>query len=434
MRPITHARILAIAIPVVLSNITVPILGAVDTGVIGQLGDAAAIGAVGIGAIVLNAIFWIFGFLRMGTTGFAAQAVGAENGPELSALLARVLVFGFGAGVILILAQAPIFAAAFWVSPASTEVESLARTYMGIRIYSAPAMIAIYGISGWLIGQERTRAVFVIQFGMNAANIILDLWFVLGLGAGIEGVAYATLIAEWSGFFVALFLCRSTIRDAQTWVWSRVLDRTKLLRMTLVNRDILLRSLMLQVMFVSFLMLGAQFGDDTLAANQVLLQFLSITAYGMDGFAFTVETLVGQAIGARSIPHLRQAVLRCTQWGGAIGVLGAIVFLIFGGQFVDIMAKVDTVQSVARIYLPYMALVPLIGIGPWMLDGVFIGATRGPDMRNMMAISLVIYLIALALLVPSFGNHGLWISFLISFVARGVTLGLRYPQIEREIA
>jgi MATE family multidrug resistance protein len=204
--------------------------------------------------------------------------------------------------------------------------------------------------------------------------------------------------------------------------------------MTLVNRDILLRSLMLQVMFVSFLMLGAQFGDDTLAANQVLLQFLSITAYGMDGFAFTVETLVGQAIGARSIPHLRQAVLRCTQWGGAIGVLGAIVFLIFGGQFVDIMAKVDTVQSVARIYLPYMALVPLIGIGPWMLDGVFIGATRGPDMRNMMAISLVIYLIALALLVPNFGNHGLWISFLISFVARGVTLGLRYPQIEREIA
>jgi MATE family multidrug resistance protein len=433
MRPITHTRVLAIALPVVLSNVTVPILGAVDTGVIGQLGNAAAIGAVGIGAIVLNAIFWMFGFLRMGTTGFAAQAVGAGDARELAAIFARVLVFGVVVGCMLILIQGLLFTGAFMISPASTEVERLARLYLEIRIYSAPAVIAVYGLSGWLIGTERTRDVFIIQFGMNAANIVLDLWFVLGLGAGIEGVACATLIAEWGGLLTALFLCRATLRNAQTWIWPHIMDRVKLLKMTVVNRDILLRSLMLQIMFVSFLLIGSDFDDDTLAANQVLLQFISITAYGMDGFAFTVEALVGQAVGARSIVRLREAVIKCGQWGVAVGLLGAVAFWLFGGQIIDTMAKVETVQVMARVYLPYMVFVPIIGVFPWMLDGIFIGATRGPDMRNMMAVSLIVYLAALMILLPNFGNHGLWIAFLISFAARGLTLVLRYPQIEKDI-
>ncbi len=433
MTPITHARILRIAIPVVLSNITVPILGAVDTGVIGQLGDAAAIGAVGIGAVILGAIYWMFGFLRMGTTGLAAQAYGRNDTTQLSAILARVVMFGMGAGVVLIIAQVPLFAASFWVSPASSDVEVLARKYMAIRIYSAPAVIAIYGMSGWLIAQERTRAIFAIQFSMNAINIVLDFWFVLGLGAGVPGVAYATLISEWMGFAIALYLCRASLVQASTWDWSRILNRSELMRMAGVNRDIFLRSLALQVMFVSFLLIGSRFDDVTLASNQVLLQFLSITAYGMDGFAFTVESLVGQAIGARSIPHLRKAVVLCGVWGAIVGILGACTFWWFGGHIIDLMVKASDVQSVARIYLPYMVAVPIIGIFPWMLDGIFIGATRGPDMRNMMAVSLAFYLVAVAILVPLLGNHGLWGAFLISFMMRGITLGLCYPRIERAI-
>lgn len=433
MKPITHARILGIAIPVVLSNITVPILGAVDTGVVGQLGDASAIGAVGIGAIILSAIYWMFGFLRMGTTGFAAQAVGAQDSQELAALLARVLVFGMGAGSVLIVLQAPLFWVSFMVSPASEAVETLARDYMQIRIYSAPAVIAVYGISGWLIAQERTKEMFLIQFVMNALNIALDFWFVLGLGFGVVGVASATLIAEWCGFVIAIYLCRTTLSDRVTWQWTRILNRAKIVPMIAVNRDIFLRSLCLQAMFISFLLLGSRFDDVTLATNQVLLQFISITAFGMDGFAFTAESLVGQAVGARSVPHLRQAVLRCGLWGAAVGIVMAVVFFVFGGMIVDIMAKVDAVQDMARVYLPYMVITPLLGIFPWMLDGVFIGATRGPDMRNMMALSLVIYGVALVLLVPQFGNHGLWSAFLLSFVARGVTLGLRYPRIERDM-
>jgi MATE family multidrug resistance protein len=211
--PITHARVLHIAVPVVLANVTVPVLGAVDTGVVGQLGLAAPIGAVGIGALVLTSIYWIFGFLRMGTAGLTAQARGAGHTGEVAALLTRSLLIGLAAGVTFILLQGPLFWAAFQISPASDGVESLARSYMSIRIWSAPAMIALYGVMGWLIAQERTRALFGVQFVMNAVNVILDLIFVLGFGWGVEGVAIATFIAEWSGFALGLWFCRAAFRS-----------------------------------------------------------------------------------------------------------------------------------------------------------------------------------------------------------------------------
>ena len=429
-----HRRVLAIALPIVLSNATVPILGAVDTGVVGQIGEAAPIGAVGIGAIILTAVYWIFGFLRMGVTGLASQAHGAGDRAEVEAMLSRALLIGGTAGLAMIVLQVPVFWGAFQLSPASAEVEAMARDYMGIRVFSAPAAISLYGITGWLIALERTRGVLVIQLVMNGLNIALDVLFVLGLGWGVEGVALATFIAEWSGLAVGMWLCRDAFagpgwRDA-----GRVFDALRLKHMARVNGDILIRSVLLQAIFVSFLFFGADFGDVPLAANQILLQFLHITAYALDGFAFAAETLVGQALGAKARARLRRAAILTSLWGLGSSVALAVAFALAGGQIIDLMTTAPEVREAARIYLPYMVLAPLAGLAPWMLDGVFIGATRTADMRNMMVVSAAIYAAALAVLTPVFGNHGLWASLLISFVARGATLGLRYPALEAKAA
>jgi len=432
-RAVTHARVLKIALPIVISNATVPILGAVDTGVVGQIGLAAPIGAVGIGAVILTGIYWIFGFLRMGTTGLTSQAHGAGQTGEVAALLTRALMIGFAGGLMVIALQVPIFWAAFRISPASAEVEALARDYMAIRVWSAPAMIALFGMTGWLIAQERTRAVLMIQVLMNGVNIGLDLWFVLWLDMGVTGVAQATVIAEWGGLALGFWFCRDAFGVPAWRDWPRVFDRARLRNMAMVNTDILLRSLMLQIIFISFLFLGADFGDVTLAANQVLLQFLNITAHALDGFAFAAEALVGQAYGARAVAQLRRGALMTSFWGLVVCIALAVGFATFGGAIIDLMAKVPEVQAEARSYLIYMAAAPILGLAAYMLDGVFIGATRSRDMRNMMALSLVVYVAAAAALVPSLGNHGLWLALLISFVARGVTLGLRYPALERAV-
>lgn len=432
--PLTHRRVLHIAVPIVLSNATVPILGAVDTGVVGQMGLAAPIGAVGIGAIILTALYWIFGFLRMGTTGFAAQAIGEGDRAESAAILTRALGIGFAGGLLIIALQLPLFRLGFWLSPASDEVEALARDYMAIRVWSAPALIAIYAITGWLIAAERTKAVLVIQLWMNGLNIALDLWFVLGFGWGVQGVAVATLFAEISGCALGLWFCRDAFRTSAWRDLSRLLDRAKLIRFASVNSDILIRSLLLQAIFMSFLFFAAGFGDVPLAANQILLQFLAITAYAMDGFAFSAEALVGQALGAKRRAAFRRAAWLVSLWGFLTGLLLAAVFLLAGGWIIDLMTTAPAVQAEARLYLVYMVLSPILGAAAWMLDGIFIGATRTKDMRNMMLVSAVIYFAAALALMPSFGNHGLWIAFLISFIARGVTLGWKYPALERSVA
>ncbi|NNL18878.1 MAG: MATE family efflux transporter, partial [Boseongicola sp.] len=429
-RPITHRRVLAIALPIVLSNATVPILGIVDTAVVGQLGDPVPIGAVGIGAIILSAIYWIFGFLRMGTVGLTGQALGAGDQAEADALLSRSLLIGLTGGAVIIVLQAAIFAGAFQVSPASAEVESMARGYMEIRVWSAPAAISLYGITGWLIAAERTRAVLVIQVWMNGLNIVLNFVFVLGFGWGVNGVAIATFIAEWSGLAVGLWLCRDAFLRPFWKQWERVLDRARLIRMASVNGDILIRSLLLEAIFVSFLFLGADFGDVPLAANQVLLQFLHVTAYALDGFAFAAEALVGQAMGAKSLGRLRRGAILTSIWGAGVMVVFALCVWVFGPAVIDLMTTSEEVRAEARIYLPWMIAAPVLGVASWMLDGIFIGATRTADMRNMMLISAAVYAIAAWMFVPVYANHGLWMALLISYVARGVTLGLRYPALE----
>jgi MATE family multidrug resistance protein len=429
--PLTHRRVLAIALPIVLSNATVPILGAVDTGVVGQLGEAAPIGAVGIGAVIISLLYWFFGFLRMGTSGMVAQAHGAGDVPETGALLTRSLIFAGGAGLTLIVLHWPLFAGAFAIAPASEEVESLARDYLTIRIWGAPATIALYAVTGWLIALERTKSVLVLQVWMNGLNIVLDLWFVLGLGWGIEGVSIATLIAEWTGIVLGLWLCRAAFSGNQWQDWPRVFDRARIRRMVAVNGDIMVRSVVLQASFASFLFLGARYGDVTLAANQVLLQFLEITAFALDGFAFAAESLVGQAYGARSSTRVRRASVLTSQWGvGGAFALGAF-FWIAGPALIDLMAKAPDVQTEARHYLAWAAVAPVIGIASWMFDGIFIGATRTRDMRNAVIVSAAVYALAVVTLTPAYGNHGLWAALMVLNTMRGLTLWVRYAALER---
>ena len=432
-KDLSHKRVLGVAIPIVLANATIPILGAVDTAVVGQLGLAVPIGAVGIGAIIITAIYWLFGFLRMGTTGLTAQAIGSGDKPETSALLVRGVIIGFTAGLILIIAQVPIFLGALQLSPASMEVESLAQKYLQIRVYSAPAAIALFGITGWLIAKEKTRAVLLLQLVLNGINIALDLVFVLKLGWGVEGVAIATLIAEWSGLIFGLWLAREGFNNGYWKNWLQIFDRVRLMQMAKVNSDIMIRSILLEISFVSFLFLGSSFDDATLAANQVLIQFLNITAYALDGFAFAAEALVGQALGAKNRPLFRRAVVMTSQWGLGSVILMALAFFVFGNSIINIMTTAQDVRTVGYEYLPWMVIAPLAGVAAWMLDGIFIGATRTADMRNMMFISFCIYLIALAILLPKYGNHGLWASLIIFSLARGITLGFKYPRLEASV-
>ena len=302
---------------------------------------------------------------------------------------------------------------------------------MAIRVWSAPATIALYGVTGWLIALERTKGVLAIQVGMNGMNIILDLVFVLQLGWGVEGVAWATFIAEWSGLALGLWLCRDNFKGSDWLNWPRILDRTRLLNMASVNGDILIRSVLLQAIFVSFMFFGARFGDTALAANQVLLQFLFVTSYAMDGMVFAAESLVGQAFGAKSRARLRRVVVMTSGWAAGICCVAAVTFALFGAYGIDLMTTAPDVRQEARSYLIYMVLSPIMGFAAWMFDGIFIGATRTRDMRNMMIVSTVIYFASVVPLMASFGNHGLWAGMLISFVVRGATLAVRYPALER---
>ncbi|OOY25475.1 MATE family efflux transporter [Thioclava sediminum] len=433
MAEITHARVLKIALPIVLSNATIPILGAVDTAVVGQIGLPAPIGAVGIGAVILSSLYWIFGFLRMGTTGLVSQAHGTGDTGEVSAGLMRALIIAGIAGLSLIVLQLPLFWAAFQLAPASDEVERLARDYLQIRIWGAPLTISLYAFTGWLIALERTRGVLLLQVTMNALNVGLDLLFVLGLGWGVQGVAGATLISEISGVVLALWLCRAAFVNG-LWRARAIFDRVKLATMARVNTDIMLRSILLQASFTSFLFLGAGQGDVTLAANQVLLQFLQITAFALDGFAFSAESLVGQAVGAHSAARLRRASIVSSQWGiGGALALGA-VFLLAGPAIIDLMTTAPNVRIEARDYLIWIAAAPLIGGPAWMLDGIFIGATLTREMRNAMVISVAIYTAALFVLIPLFGNHGLWAGLMILNATRGLTMARLYPRAEAKAA
>lgn len=428
MTEVTHARMWRIAGPIVLSNATVPLLGAVDTGVVGQLGQAAPIGAVGLGAVILATVYWVFGFLRMGTSGLAAQAQGAGDGAERAAVLLRALIVGLGAGLALILLQVALVAGAFTLAPASADVEGLARQYLAIRIWGAPATIALYAVTGWLIGVERTRAVFLLQLWINGVNICLDLWLVLGMGWGVPGVATATLIAEWTGLALGLWFCRDAFGPVLAAARGRLGDRAALLTMFAVNRDIMVRSVALQLCFTAFVFLGARHGDVTLAANQVLLQFLGVLSYALDGFAFAAETLVGQAIGARAVQEVRQAVRLALIWTFWSGVVLGLGFWLAGPWLIDLMAIAPEVRAEARHYLPWIVAAPIFGALAWAYDGIYIGALLTREMRRLMLIAAGVYVVALGVLWP-LGNHGLWAAMMVLFAVRSGLMHRNSPKV-----
>ena len=431
---VSDRRILRIALPIVAANLSVPLLGAVDTGVVGQLGQAAPIGAVGLGAVILASIYWVFGFLRMGTTGLVAQAVGAGDLAESGAVLTRGVMIGLVAGLIMVAGQGALMAGAFAIAPASDQVEGLTRTYLSIRIWGAPATIALYALTGWLIATERTGSVLVLQLAMNGLNVVLDLWFVLGLGWGVGGVAVATLIAEYTGLVLGLWLCRAAFSGRQWRDWPRVFDRVRLKRMWVVNSDIMVRSVALQGAMAGFLFTSAGLGDVTLAANQVLWQFMVLASYALDGFAFAAEALVGQAVGGGAVAVMRRAAWRTSLWALAAAIVLALGFWVFGPWVIGVMTPVEAIRNEAIAALPFVVILALIGVGAYMLDGVFIGATGTREMRNTVLVAVTIYAGVIWMFVPHYGNPALWGALMVLNVLRGVFLGALYPRLERRVA
>lgn len=429
-----NGRVWALAGPIIISNLSTPLLGAVDTAVVGHLPDPAYIGAVAIGAVIFNFLFWGFGFLRMGTTGFTAQAFGAGNPAEIRASLARPLLLAIALGTLVLLLQTPIGLFAFSLLEASAEVEGFAQSYYEIRIWSAPAALLNYAMLGWLLGIRRAKAVLLLQVALNATNIVLDLVFVVGFGWAIEGVAYASVIAEYGAALLGMAIIGRHLGGlGGAWDLARVLDRGRLIALFKVNADILVRTLCLIAAFAYLTARGAEMGDLILAANAILMQLQGFLSYGLDGFAHAAEILAGNALGARSRPAFRAAVKTSTLWALGLAALFTAIYGLLGPSIVALFTNIEAVRETANVYLPWMVLSPLISIWGFQLDGIFIGATRTADMRNAMLVSLAVLLVGCWLLIPPLGNHGLWLAFTIFAAARGITLAVYYPRLERSV-
>ncbi len=431
--PITHREVLTIALPVMVSNVSTPLIGIVDTAVVGQIPNPAYIGAVAVGALVFSFVFWAFGFLRMATTGLTAQALGAGDKNEMVACLGRALLVAAVAGVAVIVLQWPIRSAVFYFLSGSEEVEALARSYFDIRVWAAPATFANYALLGWFIGLGRTDIGLVLQLILNISNMVLDALFVLGFDWGVRGVALGTLLAEFLAAIIGLLIAFRHLRGmGGRWVRELLFDTTRLKRTVAVNGDIMLRSLALVSIFVWFMSEGAKQGDVILAANAILLHFISVGAFFLDGLAFAAEALVGRALGAAQRVGLKAAAIMTTVWAAGVAFLLSILFAILGTIVIDVLTVDNGVRESARTFLPWVVGAPLIGVWAFQLDGIFIGATRTADMRNAMLITLAIFLAAWWMLLP-FNNHGLWAALYVHYVARIGTLVYFYPRLVRSI-
>jgi len=420
--------------PIILSNMSVPLVGAVDTAVVGHLPDPVYIGAVALGALVFSFLFWGFGFLRMGTTGFVAQAYGANDAPEVALVLMRALLMAVVLGAILLLLQHPVSLVSFWLLEGGVELEALANDYFRVRIWSAPAALGNYVVLGFLIGMQKTRAALVLQLILNLTNVLLDLVFVLQLNRGVQGVAEASVLSEYLAFVAGLYICRRTLRGiGADFERQGILNVDKVKELMHVNMNIFIRTLCLVFAFAFFTARGAKFGEIILATNAILLHLQQFLAYGLDGFAHAVEALAGSAYGARSRSALRSSVYYTTIWALLIAIIFTVVYLLFGELIVSVLTGIDTVRVSAAEYMPWILLSPVVSVWSFQLDGIFIGTTRTVDMRNAMIVSVAVYLVAVWLIVPVWQNHGLWFCLMLFMVVRAVTLGLRLPAIEKTI-
>jgi MATE family multidrug resistance protein len=428
--PISHRKVWALAGPIIISNISVPLVGAVDTAVVGRLPEPQAMGAVALGALIFSFLFWGFGFLRMGTTGFVARALGANDQQALSDTLLRVLLLALMLGLLIILLSRPVIGFALYLLESSVEVEQLTANYANIRIWSAPATLLIYVFTGVFIGMHHTGKAFILQLILNISNMLLDILFVIGLGMGVEGVALATVIAEYLAVICGIILLHQPVLTAiKQFEWQRLVERHALVQLMSANGNIFIRTLCLVFSLAYFTALSAKMGEVVLAANAILLHLQSIMAYGLDGFAHAAEALTGSAYGAGRRKQFSRSVKLTSIWAAIIAALVSLMYLVFGELILGLFTNIGSVLDTAAVYLPWMVISPLISIWSFQLDGIFIGAGYTREMRNAMVLSMLAYLLLLSVLIPWWGNHGLFLSLSLFMLIRALTLGFYYPRI-----
>ena len=435
---ISYRYLLQKAWPIILANASVPLLGLVDTAVIGNVGSITDLGAIAFGALIFSFVYWSFGFLRMGTTGFAAQASGAGDQQEVRAVLGRALLIALCLGVVLILIQWPIGLAAFSLLDGSAPVEAVAQQYFDIRIWGAPATLATFALMGLLIGLGKSRTLLIVQLFLNGLNILLDVWFAGILGWGASGIALGTVIAEWTTVLLAGWLVYRTLNQRKVsadefWPKAKIMDLSALLKTASANLDIMLRTLILVFSFAFFINQSAKFGDTVLASNHILLQLIAFSAFFLDGYAFVVEALVGGAIGAKRRDVFDLAVRRSTVLALITAILLALVIALVGDIAVILMTDISSVRLAANQLLPFAALYVLFSFAAFQLDGIFIGASFTRQMRDAAALSIVVYFIAWWALSDQHGIQGLWGAMIIYVVARAVALLLFYPSLRRSV-
>ena len=424
--------------PIVLANSATPFLGLTDTAVIGRTGSTASLGAIALGSLVFSFVYWTFGFLRMGSTGLVSQADGSGDEVEVRAILGRFVLMGTGIGLILILLQIPIFHLAMSILSGSEEVESSASVYLSIRIWGAPATLANYVLMGILIGLGKSRTLLVVQLVLNGLNIVLDVLFAGFFGMGVAGIALGTLIAEWSACLFALSLVLRLLKERQQdneafWSWARISNTRQLTRTLGVQGNIMIRTLSLLFGFGWFTQQGAKLGDVTLAANHILLQFISFSAFFLDGIAHATEALVGKAAGARNVDVFTILVRRTMKLAAFLALALGFIFFIFGNLAVSVLTDIDEVKVAALKSLPFSAFYIAVSFGTFQLDGIFIGTTRTREMRNAGLTSLGLYLAIGWPLVNAYGNTGLWLALISFILLRAASLMAYYPKLKRSI-
>ena len=429
-----NKKILGIALPSIVSNITVPLLGLVDTAIVGHLGAAAYIGAIAVGGMLFNMVYWLFGFLRMGTGGLTAQANGANDIDETFRVLFRSLAVAVGLSACMILLQVPIIKTAFHFIEATPEVQQLSTLYFYILIWGAPAVLGLYSFAGWFLGRQNARYPMVVAIVQNLVNISASLFLVLALGWKVEGVALGTLIAQYAGLFLAMGLWyhkygKEVSRGLLKGLWSR----SSLGSFFRVNRDIFLRTLCLLTVTTYFTSMGATQGDNILAVNALLMQFFVIFSYIMDGFAYAGEAVGGMFFGAKDKANFQLLTRNLFRWGIVLSLLFTIVYVVGGNAFLAFLTDDEGVLAEATTYIGYAMAIPLLSFAAFLYDGLFIGTTSTRGMLIAMAGAAIGFFACELTLKGTFGNHALWTAFLIYLSLRGVIQWIYYGRIERKL-
>ncbi|TFZ49087.1 MATE family efflux transporter DinF [Serratia proteamaculans] len=419
----TDKALWRLALPMIFSNITVPLLGLVDTAVIGHLDSPTYLGGVAVGSMATSFLFMLLLFLRMSTTGLTAQALGAQNPQGLARAFMQPLLLAVLAGAAIVLLRYPLIGLALKIVGGDGAVLEQARLFLEIRWLSAPAALANMVILGWLLGVQYVRAPVILLIVGNLLNIVLDIWLVMGLGWNVQGAATATAISEYATLLLGLWLSWRVMRIRGVSVpMLRQAWRGNLRRLLALNRDIMLRSLLLQLCFASLTIFGARLGGEVVAVNAVLMNLLTFTAYALDGFAYAVEAHSGHAYGARDDSQLRKVWRAACRQACLVALGFGLLYAVAGQQIIAALTSLPELRALASHYLPWQVVLPLVGVWCYLLDGMFIGATRGAEMRNSMAVAAAGYGLTLFTL-PVLGNHGLWLALAVFLSLRGLALG-----------